>query len=188
MSNYLQEKINNSFSYIPLRATSPYSLLQGAVTMDKISQNCLDFNIPAVAIVDNNNLFGALEFCEHMSHKGIQPIIGCNLNIKSEKHRGSLVLLCTRREGYKNLIRLSSEIYINDHGEEIIDFSRILELNEGLICLSGGQNSLINNLLVNNQKKDALKIIDKIKNTFKDRLYIELQRTGFDNVEEDLLK
>ena len=188
MSNYLQEKINNSFTYIPLRATSPYSLLQGAVTMDKISQNCLDYNIPAVAIVDNNNLFGALEFCEHMSHKGIQPIIGCNLNIKSEKHRGSLVLLCTRREGYKNLIRLSSEIYINDHGEEIIDFSRILELNEGLICLSGGQNSLINNLLVNNQKKDALKIIDKIKNTFKDRLYIELQRTGFDNVEEDLLK
>ena len=92
MSNYLQEKINNSFSYIPLRATSPYSLLQGAVTMDKISQNCLDYNIPAVAIVDNNNLFGALEFCEHMSHKGIQPIIGCNLNIKSEKHRGSLVL------------------------------------------------------------------------------------------------
>ena len=81
MSNYLQEKINNSFSYIPLRATSPYSLLQGAVTMDKISQNCLDYNIPAVAIVDNNNLFGALEFCEHMSHKGIQPIIGCNLNI-----------------------------------------------------------------------------------------------------------
>ncbi len=188
MSNYLQEKINNSFTYIPLRATSPYSLLQGAVTMDKISQNCLDYNIPAVAIVDNNNLFGALEFCEHMSHKGIQPIIGCNLNVKSEKHRGSLVLLCTRREGYKNLIRLSSEIYINDHGEEIIDFSRILELNEGLICLSGGQNSLINNLLVNNQKKDALKVIDKIKNTFKDRFYIELQRTGFDNVEEDLLK
>jgi DNA polymerase-3 subunit alpha len=101
MSNYLQEKINNSFSYIPLRATSPYSLLQGAVTMDKISQNCLDYNIPAVAIVDNNNLFGALEFCEHMSHKGIQPIIGCNLNIKSEKHRGSLVLLCTRREVIK---------------------------------------------------------------------------------------
>ena len=173
MSNYLQEKINNSFTYIPLRATSPYSLLQGAVTMDKISQNCLDYNIPAVAIVDNNNLFGALEFCEHMSHKGIQPIIGCNLNIKSEKHRGSLVLLCSRREGYKNLIRLSSEIYINDHGEEIIDFSRILELNEGLICLSGGQNGLINNLLVNNQKKDALKIIDKISNTFKDRFYLE---------------
>ena len=187
MSSYLQEKINNSFSYIPLRATSPYSLLQGAVTMDKISQNCLDYNIPAVAIVDNNNLFGALEFCEHMSQKGIQPIIGCNLSVKNEKHIGSIVLLCTRREGYKNLIKLSSEIYINDHGEEMIDFIKILERNEGLICLSGGQNGLINNLLVNNQKKDALKIVDKLNSAFKDRFYMEIQRTGFDNVEEDLL-
>ena len=155
--------------------------------MDKISQNCLDYNIPAVAIVDNNNLFGALEFCEHMSQKGIQPIIGCNLSVKNEKHIGSIVLLCTRREGYKNLIKLSSEIYINDHGEEMIDFIKILERNEGLICLSGGQNGLINNLLVNNQKKDALKIVDKLNSAFKDRFYMEIQRTGFDNVEEDLL-
>ena len=149
MSNYLQDKINNSFKYIPLRATSPYSLLQGAVTMDKTAQNCLNYNIPAVAIVDNNNLFGALEFCEYMSNKGIQPIIGCNITISYKKHRGSIVLLCSRREGYKNLIRLSSEIYINDRNEEIIDFNRVLELNSGLICLSGGENSLINNLFVN---------------------------------------
>ena len=52
--------------------------------MDKISQNCLDYNIPAVAIVDNNNLFGALEFCEHMSHRGIQPIIGLDVDFISK--------------------------------------------------------------------------------------------------------
>ena len=122
-----------------------------------------------------------------MSQKGIQPIIGCNLSVKNEKHIGSIVLLCTRREGYKNLIKLSSEIYINDHGEEMVDFIKILERNEGLICLSGGQNGLINNLLVNNQKKDALKIVDKLNSAFKDRFYIEIQRTGFDNVEEWVL-
>ena len=187
MSNYLQEKINNSFKYIPLRATSPYSLLQGAVTIDKTSQNCLDHNIPAVALVDNNNLFGALEFCEHMSNKGIQPIIGCNIAISYKKHSGSIVLLCSRREGYKNLIRLSSEIYVNDRNEEIIDFNRVLELNSGLICLSGGENSLINNLFFNNQKKDAFDIIGKLEKCFGDRFYIELQRSGLDNVEEDLL-
>ena len=122
-----------------------------------------------------------------MSNKGIQPIIGCNISISYKKHRGSIVLLCSRREGYKNLIRLSSEIYINDRNEEIIDFNRVLELNSGLICLSGGENSLINNLFVNNQKKDAFNIISKLKNIFGDRFYIELQRSGLNNVEEDLL-
>ena len=102
MQPFLNENINNSFNFIPLRVTSPYSLLQGAITMEKISQNCTQNNIPAVAIVDNNNLFGALEFCEHMSSDGIQPIIGCNLAVIDGKYKGFLPLLCSTREGYKN--------------------------------------------------------------------------------------
>ena len=164
MQPFLNENINNSFNFIPLRVTSPYSLLQGAITMKKISQNCTQNNIPAVAIVDNNNLFGALEFCEHMSSDGIQPIIGCNLAVIDGKYKGFLPLLCSTREGYKNLIKLSSEVYINDHGEEQVSLDRVLELNDGLICLSGGDGGIINNLFVDSQKKEG------------DRLYVELQR------------
>ena len=153
MSAYLNDNIKNSFSFIHLRVTSPYSLLQGAITMEKISKNCIDYNIPAVAIVDNNNLFGALEFCEHMSNKGIQPIVGCNLSVIDGKHNGFLPLLVSTREGYKNLIRLSSETYINDHGNEVVSLERVFELSSGLICLSGGDGGIINNLLVENQKK-----------------------------------
>ena len=93
MPQYLNENINTSFSFIPLRVTTPYSLLQGAITMEKISANCIKYNMPAVAMVDNNNLFGALEFCEHMSGNGIQPIIGCNLAVVYGKYRGFLPLL-----------------------------------------------------------------------------------------------
>ena len=188
MSAYLNDNIKNSFSFIHLRVTSPYSLLQGAITMEKISKNCIDYNIPAVAIVDNNNLFGALEFCEHMSNKGIQPIVGCNLSVIDGKHNGFLPLLVSTREGYKNLIRLSSETYINDHGNEVVSLERVFELSSGLICLSGGDGGIINNLLVENQKKEADEIISKIKLTFLDRFYIELQRTGLSNVESDLLE
>jgi len=156
--------------------------------MEKISQNCTQNNIPAVAIVDNNNLFGALEFCEHMSSDGIQPIIGCNLAVIDGKYKGFLPLLCSTREGYKNLIKLSSEVYINDHGEEQVSLDRVLELNDGLICLSGGDGGIINNLFVDSQKKEANEIIKKIKSKFLDRFYIELQRTGLTNIESDLLE
>ena len=187
MPQYLNENINTSFSFIPLRVTTPYSLLQGAITMEKISANCIKYNMPAVAMVDNNNLFGALEFCEHMSGNGIQPIIGCNLAVVYGKYRGFLPLLCSSRKGYKNLIKLSSEVYINDRGDEEVNLDRVLEMNEGLICLSGGDGGLINNLFIDNQKKEANDIIKKIKSKFQDRFYIELQRTGLSNIESDLL-
>ena len=187
MSQYMNENINTSFSFIPLRVTTPYSLLQGAITMEKISTNCIKYNMPAVAMVDNNNLFGALEFCEHMSGKGIQPIIGCNLAVVYGKYRGFLPLLCSTRKGYKNLIKLSSEVYINDSGSEEVNLERVIEMNEGLICLSGGDGGLINNLFIDDQKKEANDIIKKIKLKFHDRFYIELQRTGLSNIESDLL-
>ena len=151
MPQYLNENINTSFSFIPLRVTTPYSLLQGAITMEKISANCIKYNMPAVAMVDNNNLFGALEFCEHMSGNGIQPIIGCNLAVVYGKYRGFLPLLCSSRKGYKNLIKLSSEVYINDRGDEEVNLDRVLEVNEGLICLSSGDGGLINNLFISSQ-------------------------------------
>ena len=188
MRTYLDNNITESFNFIPLRVTSPYSLLQGAITMEKISKNCIENNIPAVAIVDNNNLFGALEFCEYMSGNGIQPIIGCNLAISEGKHRGFLPLLCSTREGYKNLIRLSSEVYINDHGNEEVSLDRVLNLSKGLICLSGGEGGIINNLFEDSQKKEANEIIEKIQLKFLDRFYIEIQRTGLSKVESDLLE
>ena len=81
-------------------------------------------------MVDNNNLFGALEFCEHMSGNGIQPIIGCNLAIVYGKYRGFYLYYARQEKGYKNLIKLSSEVYINDHGDEEVSLDRVLEMDE----------------------------------------------------------
>ena len=76
----------NSLSYIPLRATSQYSLLEGAMQIESIVEKAINHNIPAVGLTDRNNLFGALEFSEKLIDKGIQPIVGCNLSFYDQKN------------------------------------------------------------------------------------------------------
>ena len=107
----------NSLSYIPLRATSQYSLLEGAMQIESIVEKAINHNIPAVGLTDRNNLFGALEFSEKLIDKGIQPIVGCNLSFYDQKNYGSMVCLAKNEQGYKNLIKLSSELFLtNDDG------------------------------------------------------------------------
>ena len=73
-----------NFEYIPLRATSQYSLLEGAMKIENIANKAVNYNIPAVGLTNRNNLFGALEFSEKMIESGIQPImvVICHLVIK----------------------------------------------------------------------------------------------------------
>ena len=175
-----------SINYIPLRTTSQYSLLEGAMQIESIVNKAINHKIPAIGLTDRNNLFGALEFSEKLIEKGIQPIIGCNLSFYNQKMDGSIVCLAKNEEGYKNLIRLSSELFLSN-GDEKLKLSKLSDFNEGLILLSGGYGGLINNYLKFGLKKDALELTHKLKKIFQDRLYIEIQRMGKDDFEIDLL-
>ena len=136
----------SSLNYIPLRATSQYSLLEGAMQIENIVKKAINHKIPAVGLTDRNNLFGALEFSEKLIEKGIQPIIGCNLSFYNQKLDGSIVCLAKNEKGYKNLMKLSSELFLRNDDEKL-SLNRLSELNEGLILLSGGYKSLINSYL-----------------------------------------
>ena len=175
-----------SINYIPLRTTSQYSLLEGAMQIESIVNKAINHKIPAIGLTDRNNLFGALEFSEKLIEKGIQPIIGCNLSFYNQKMDGSIVCLAKNEEGYKNLIRLSSELFLSNDDEKL-KLSKLSDFNEGLILLSGGYGGLINNYLKFGLKKDALELTHKLKKIFQDRLYIEIQRMGNDDFEIDLL-
>ena len=175
-----------SINYIPLRTTSQYSLLEGAMQIESIVNKAINHKIPAIGLTDRNNLFGALEFSEKLIDKGIQPIIGCNLSFYNQKMDGSIVCLAKNEEGYKNLIRLSSELFLSNDDEKL-KLSKLSDFNEGLILLSGGYGGLINNYLKFGLKKDALELTHKLKKIFQDRLYIEIQRMGKDDFEIDLL-
>ena len=67
--------------FVHLTNKTEYSLSEGAITINRISELCDIFNMPAVGISDTNNMFGALEFSDKISKSGIQPIIGCNIKI-----------------------------------------------------------------------------------------------------------
>lgn len=107
--------------FVHLRARSPYSLLEGAMRIGEIASLCKTHSMPAVALTDTNNLFGALEFSEYISSAGVQPIIGCTLSIKLEAERpaervlptGTLVLLVQDETGYRNLMALSSSAFLD---------------------------------------------------------------------------
>ena len=70
-------------NFVHLNTKSDYSLAEGALTIQKLADLCSDNKMPAIAVTDNNNLFGALEFSETISNAGIQPIIGAKIRIKT---------------------------------------------------------------------------------------------------------
>ena len=92
--------------FIHLRLHSSYSLAEGMISFDNLSNFCIKNNQPAIAITDTLNLFGALEFSIKMTSCGVQPIIGIQLNIcqngKEDKDIGEVVLLAKNETGYKN--------------------------------------------------------------------------------------
>ena len=142
-------------------------------------------DMPAVAVTDTNNMFCALEFSEGASKSGIQPIIGCQVDLAydlaatGEKVRApaALVLLAQNEQGYENLMALNSCLYLNSDGElPQVQLSQLVMHSEGLICLSGGPNGPLGKLLQNGQVVKAQALADQLASTFGDRLYIELQR------------
>ena len=97
--------------FIHLRCHSAYSLCQGAVKIKVFPSLCETNHMPAVAITDLNNLFGAMEFSIKCADKGIQPIIGCTVHVRYQDTNYPLTLLCMSQEGYKNLSHLVTRAY-----------------------------------------------------------------------------
>jgi len=174
--------------FVHLRMRSPYSLLEGAVRISETAELCREHAMPAAALTDTNNLCGALEFSEVLSAAGVQPIIGCTLSIRLEPSRpgerfepdGTLVLLAQSQAGYANLMKLSSAAYLEVGPADAahVAIERVLDLNEGLICLTGGHDGALNRLICSGRPGPAAALLERLKTAFGDRLYIELQRHG----------
>ncbi len=184
-------------TFIHLRTHSAYSLSEGALRIKQLASLARSMGMPALAITDSGNLFGALEFSEALAEKGIQPIIGCTLKVDlSDPVPGdpvrpqtglrtfpSLVFLAKDEVGYRNLMRLSSRAYLDtsDHAEPHCPWTLVESLHQGLICLTGGPDGPVNEALVQNQPRLARQHLERLATVFGNRLYVELQRHGTDN-------
>jgi DNA polymerase III subunit alpha len=188
--------------FIHLRARTAYSLLEGAIKVEKLVDHAFKTNMPAVAVTDTANLFGALEFSLAAASKGIQPIIGCTLRIRLNDddkdvltpfgELATLAVLVQNEVGYLNLTRLVSQTYLSPSGsyKPHVMLSDLLESSEGLIILSGGEGGLLNLLFASNQDKQADDLCLQFKEKWENRFYIELNRYGLSDesfLEEKLI-
>lgn len=151
--------------FIHLRVHSAYSLAEGAIRIKDLVKRCKLNDMPAVAVTDTNNLFGALEFAMAAADEGVQPIIGAQVSLEDGCQ---IVLLVQSHEGYLNLCRLVSDGYMNGAGGKdfIVSYDAVAGCAGGIICLSGGPTSGV---------LDEKHLIF-LKDAFGDRFYIELQR------------
>ena len=178
----------NQAEFIHLHVHSAYSLAEGAIKIKDLVRLTRADNVPAVAVTDTNNMFGAMEFALEAAKEGVQPILGAQVSCGIEKHQ--LVLLVQTEAGYRNICRLISDAFMKHENDTYVEWDDLAKYNEGLICLTGSTKGPINQYLLHNQDKDAEKFLKKLKGWFGDRLYIELQRHGWreeDQVEDALI-
>ncbi|MGE0154377.1 MAG: DNA polymerase III subunit alpha [Reyranellaceae bacterium] len=183
-----------SETFIHLRVRSAYSLSEGAIKIDKLVGLAAKHGMPAVAITDRNNLFGALEFSQAASKAGVQPIVGCDLGIRREEEGGFgagsraqvpdfLLLLAQDETGYRNLMHLVSAAWLTPQpGEPAQVAMAALEGHtDGLICLAGAPGSTLGRLAAEGQADHAKAHVQKLAGLFPGRLYIEIQRHGMES-------
>lgn len=165
--------------FVHLHVHSAYSLAEGAIKVKDLIKACVTRGMPAVAVTDSSNMFGAMEFAIEAKKNGVQPILGAQLLYTDAEHQ--LVLLAQSEQGYLNLSRVISDAYMEgeDAGKPFITKEFLKEFNEGLICLSGGSKGPVNDALFHKQADKAEEELLFLKECFGDRLYIELQRHGW---------
>ncbi len=176
--------------FIHLRTHSEYSLLEGALRLKKLPDMCRKAEMPALALTDKNNMFAALEFSVAMAGAGLQPIIGCQVDVayvellpgERERDPAPVVLLAQSETGYENLMKLNSCLYLDKGGAvPAVTLAELAQYSSDVICLTGGPDGPVGQHLQAGQRPAAQALMTQLAATFKDRLYVEIQRHPGEN-------
>jgi DNA polymerase-3 subunit alpha len=193
--------------FVHLHLHSQYSLLDGAIKIDPLFERAKALGMPAVALTDHGNLFGAVEFYETALRHGVKPILGCEVYIasgsrfeKEVRERDDsgfdaishLLLLAMNETGYRNLLHLVSKGYLEGfYYRPRIDLDLLRQHHEGLIATSGCLSSMVCRAISNGEVETAWRRVEEFASIFRDRYYLELQRHGIgdqDRVNSELVK
>ncbi len=177
-------------AFVHLHAHSSYSLSEGAIKAEKLPALAREAGMPAVALTDSANLFGALEFAQACAGKGVQPIMGCQLFLsrsaaddRPEAERQApdpIVALAMDGAGLDNLQRLSSAGYMGSDpsGRPCVTLPTLLGHAAGLFLLTGGTTGPVARLLGEGRRDPAARLLARLREGFPDRLAVELHRHG----------
>ena len=180
--------------FIHLRTLSSYSLSESTLKIKNLVNLAKKNQMPAIAITDNNNMFGVFEFSKECVNNNIQPIIGTTINfldVVINNNISQITFLVKNEIGYRNLLELSSLSHLRNSNNIGIYLSDIKNYSEGLICYVGGEFNPI--LLLNNEKrkKEIIHLIKNFKEIFKNNFLFEIQRINnrhIDEFENDFIK
>ncbi len=176
--------------FVHLHCHTDYSLLDGACEISQLMDLAAEQGMPAVAMTDHGNLFGAVEFYNAAKKKDIRPVIGCEVYIAQQDHRSRsdqryhhLVLLCENQEGYRNLIRLASTAYLDGfYYKPRIDKDLLAAHSKGLIALSACLKGEINETLRAERYEDARRVAYQFQDMFgPGNFFLEVQDHGLDD-------
>ncbi len=174
--------------FVHLHLHTQFSLLDGAIRLDSLFDAAKAFRMPACAITDHGNMFGAVDFYFAARAAGVKPIIGCEAYIapKSRLDRGRhednafhVVLLAMNNEGYFNLLKLISIAQMEGfYYVPRIDKEILRQYNGGLLCLTACLKGQIPQAILKNDESGTRENVEDYMSMFGDRLFLELQDNG----------
>lgn len=174
--------------WIPLHVHSQFSILDSTASLKRLAEKASHYQMPALALTDQGNLHGAVDFSKECKAKGVRPIIGCELYVApgsrlDKKKQGRqkagypIVLLAKDKAGYKNLCKLSSLAYLEGfYYTPRIDQDLLRECHEGLVCLSGPIGGRISELIINEDNEGLQAEVQFFLELFKEDFYLEVTR------------
>ena len=190
--------------FVHLHLHTQYSLLDGALRLNDLFEKAKEYNMPAIAMTDHGNMFGAIDFYKKALKAGIKPILGSEVyftpgsrfdrrapknskTVSSQdevegKHQiHHLVLLCKNKKGYENLCKLLSVAYLEGfYYKPRIDLDLLQEYSEGLIATTACLKGEVAYNFFSGQEDKAHSAIQKLHGVFKDDFYLEVQRHGLE--------
>ena len=182
-----------SSGFVHLHVHTEYSMVDSTVRIPKLVARCAEESMPAVALTDQNNLFGLVKFYRKSIAAGIKPVIGLDLRILNDEDADkpfTLILLVQNNDGYRNLSELVTRSYIEGQVRGV-PLARREWLNanscEGLLALSGGREGDVGRALLSGNEVLATESLAHWRDVFGDRYYLELIRTGRPG-EEDVVQ
>jgi DNA polymerase-3 subunit alpha len=175
--------------FIHLHCHTDYSMLDGACDIPTLIDTAARMEMPAIAMSDHGNLFGAVEFYNTAKSKGVKPIIGCEVYVapgkltdRQEGGYNHLLLLAETQEGYRNLVKLVSTAYLEGfYYKPRIDKDLLAQHAKGLICTSACLKGDINEAVVKGRYEEAKRLAYGYQDMFgKGNFFLELQDHGLE--------
>ena len=177
-----------STNFVHLHVHSQYSMLDSTLRLKSLVARAQDEGMPAVALTDHDNMFGAVQFHNACRAASIKPILGCEVNLcedhtdRSRRDHRHLLLLARTQAGYQNLVKLVSLAWVEGsaHGKRFVDFAQLAAHREGIIGLSACMGGYLAQEILHKGEQAGRVAMERLRDCFEPgRFYVELQDHSF---------